>query len=62
MNLVELRRREVNRAKLRRVNLELRRGEVNLIRLKRANLIELREFDRAEKKRCKKEGKDRGEK
>ena len=53
----------MNRAKLRRVNLvELRRGEVNLIGLKRANLIKLREFDRAEKKRCKKEGKDRGEK
>ena len=52
----------MNRAKLRRVNLvELRRGEVNLIGLKRANLIELREFDRAKKKRCKKEGKDRGE-
>ena len=40
---------------------ELRRGEVNLIGLKRANLIELREFDRAKKKRCKKEGKDKGE-
>ena len=39
---------------------ELRRGEVNLIRLKRANLIELRKFDRAKKKRYKKEGKDRG--
>ena len=40
---------------------ELRRGEVNLIGLKRANLIELREFDKAKKKRCKKEGKDRRE-
>ena len=34
---------------------------MNLIRLKRANLIELREFDRAKKKKYKKEGKDRGE-